>query len=141
MNGIVNKAEAGQHGFWDNYSNIFSLLDNASDEEIQTWFLFYKIFERNNIDFCNKYSKELEEFKKNSKTESWKNHLRMIQHWNSGGVSEMMIQLDFLWTKLELKKWIKVNNEGRTFSYPNKITMVTKDLNVKSFGMKLKTLH
>ncbi|OEU07619.1 FAD/NAD(P)-binding domain-containing protein [Fragilariopsis cylindrus CCMP1102] len=28
MNGIVNKAEAGQHGFWDNYSNIFSLLDN-----------------------------------------------------------------------------------------------------------------
>jgi uncharacterized protein with NAD-binding domain and iron-sulfur cluster len=28
MNGIVNKAEAGQHGFWDNYENIFSLLDN-----------------------------------------------------------------------------------------------------------------
>jgi hypothetical protein len=107
---------------------LFSLLDNASDEEIQTWFLFYKIFEKDNIDFCNKYSKELEEFKKNSKTESWKNHLRMIQHWNSGGVSEMMIQLDFLWTKLELKKWIKVNNEGRTFSYPNKITMVTKIL-------------
>ena len=27
INGKINKAEAGQHGFWDNYHNIFRLLD------------------------------------------------------------------------------------------------------------------
>ena len=27
LNGVINKAEAGQHGFWDNYHNIFRLLD------------------------------------------------------------------------------------------------------------------
>lgn len=29
LNGKINKAEAGQHGFWDNYHNIFSLLDKG----------------------------------------------------------------------------------------------------------------
>ena len=27
LNGKIDKAEAGQHGFWDNYHNIFRLLD------------------------------------------------------------------------------------------------------------------
>jgi uncharacterized protein with NAD-binding domain and iron-sulfur cluster len=32
LNGKVNKAEAGQHGFWDNYHNIFQLLDTGLSE-------------------------------------------------------------------------------------------------------------
>jgi uncharacterized protein with NAD-binding domain and iron-sulfur cluster len=32
LNGKVNKAEAGQHGFWDNYHNIFQLLDTGLPE-------------------------------------------------------------------------------------------------------------
>ncbi len=40
LNGVVNKAEAGQHGFWDNYHNIFRLLDKdlpkVDPEEILT---------------------------------------------------------------------------------------------------------
>ena len=27
INGTTAKAEAGQHGFWDNYHNIFQLLE------------------------------------------------------------------------------------------------------------------
>jgi len=36
MNGKINNkvAEAGQHGFWDNYSNIFSLLENDFPNDI-----------------------------------------------------------------------------------------------------------
>ncbi len=40
LNGVVDKAEAGQHGFWDNYHNIFKLLDqdlpNVNPEEVLT---------------------------------------------------------------------------------------------------------
>lgn len=40
LNGLVNKAEAGQHGFWDNYHNIFRLLDQdlpkVDPEEVLT---------------------------------------------------------------------------------------------------------
>ena len=40
LNGVVNKAEAGQHGFWDNYHNIFRLLDKdlpkVDPEEVLT---------------------------------------------------------------------------------------------------------
>jgi uncharacterized protein with NAD-binding domain and iron-sulfur cluster len=34
LNGKIDKAEAGQHGFWDNYHNIFRLLDKDLPDEV-----------------------------------------------------------------------------------------------------------
>jgi len=109
-------------------SELFSLLDNASSEDMEAWSLFYRYFARDNKDFCKKYFKELEEYVEIGKPKKWRNHLRMIRYWNDGSVTQMMTQLDSLWEMFGLKKLITINDEGKTFSYPDEIAMVTKIL-------------
>ena len=112
-------------------SELFSLLENASSEDYETWSLFYKNFAEKNKDFCEKYSKDLEkyvELDKQKKPNKWRFHLRMIRFWNNGSVTEMMRQINTLWDMFGLKKWIVVNEEGKTFSYPDELAKITKIL-------------
>ena len=109
-------------------SELFSLLENASFEDKETWYLFYKNFAEKNKDFCEKHSKDLEKYVGQKKQTDWHNHLRMIRYWNDGSVTEMMTQINTLWDLFGLKKWIGVNEEGKTFSYPDELAKLTKIL-------------
>ena len=109
-------------------SELFLLLENASFEDKETWSLFYKNFAEKNKDFCKKYSKDLEKYVGQKKPNKWRTHLRMIRYWNDGSVTEMMTQINTLWDMFGLKKWIAVNEEGKTFSYPDELAKITKIL-------------
>ena len=108
-------------------SELFAIFENASRVQNDTWRLYYENFEEKNRDFCEKYSKYLKIYAQ-AKPKVWSDHVRMIRYWNDGSVTEMMSQVATMWDLFGLKKWITVNDDGKTFSYPDELAMVTKIL-------------
>jgi len=112
------------------YQNeLFLLIKNSTERELDNWNSYFENFEETNLEFCKKYSKELEEYRNNPKSQKWRQHLRMISVWEEGGISEMNEDLEFLLKKhsFPIKKF-RINSIKGKYFYPNKITMVTKIL-------------
>ena len=109
---------------------LFLLLKNSTTRKYDNWESYFENFEEDNLEFCKKYSQYLGKFRDlPSDDESWKHHIRMIKVWREAGITEMNEDLDLLLSKhsFPVQKF-KINSNGGNYSYPNKITMVTKIL-------------